>query len=69
MRSEANETIIKDAVHKVVWGNTKPPEYVADYVHGSMMSDQWDPFQMLAFELMALSARKQHGFDQLIEQD
>tara|TARA_R100001443_G_C3355494_1_gene177827 strand:+ start:2115 stop:2324 length:210 start_codon:yes stop_codon:yes gene_type:complete len=69
MRSEHLEDIINGAVHKVVWGDTKPTEFVADYVHGTMLSPEWDALEMLQYELMALNMRKQHGFDQPSEQD
>lgn len=64
MRSEELESILDDAVYKSIWGDYKPKyEFLAAYVPGSMMSKEWDPFQMLSFELMALNARKQNGFD------
>jgi|TARA_S200002703_G_scaffold19537_1_gene15825 hypothetical protein len=69
MRSEHVEDIINAAVHKVVWGGTKPTEYVADYVHKTMLADDWDPLEMLQYEMMALKMRNQYGFDQPIEQD
>tara|TARA_Y100001951_G_C11098291_1_gene160570 strand:- start:133 stop:342 length:210 start_codon:yes stop_codon:yes gene_type:complete len=69
MRSEHLEDIINNAVHKVVWGDMKPTEYVADYVHGTMLSPEWDALEMLQYELMALNMRKQYGFDQPPEQD
>ena len=63
MRSEHNERIIEEAVYSVVWGDYKPKyEFLAEYVPGSMLADDWDPFDMLKFELMALSARKTNGF-------
>jgi hypothetical protein len=69
MVSENIETILNDAAHKVVWGDTKPSEYLADWVGSSMLSEEWDPFEMFQFEMMALMARKQNGFDQPPEQD
>mgnify|MGYP003120334321 CR=1 FL=1 len=64
MRSEKLEDIIDDAVYKVIWEGYKPKyEFLAAYVPGTMMSEEWDPSQMLSFELMALNARKQNGFD------
>mgnify|MGYP003635313653 FL=1 len=64
MRSEGVESIIDDAVYKVVWGNHKPKyEFLPEYVPGTMMDQEWDPLQMLGFELMALNARKQNGFN------
>tara|TARA_R100000005_G_scaffold13257_1_gene5319 strand:- start:238 stop:447 length:210 start_codon:yes stop_codon:yes gene_type:complete len=69
MRSEHVEGIIDAAVHKVVWGDTKPTEYVADYVHKTMLADDWDPIEMVQYELMAINMRKQYGFNQPIEQD
>ena len=69
MRSEHLEEIINNAVHKVVWGDTKLTEYVADYVHNTTLSPEWDALEMLQYELMALNMRKQYGFDQYPEQD
>ena len=69
MVSEHIETTLNEVAHKVVWGDTKPSEYLADWVGSSMLSETWDPFEMLQFELMALMARKQNGFDQPPEQD
>ena len=69
MRSEHIENIIDEAVHKVVWGDEKPTEFVADYVQGTMLSSDWDPIEMVQYELMALNMRKQYGFDQSPEQD
>ena len=64
MRSEANENIINDAVYKVVWGDYKPKyEYLAEYVPGTMLDSTWDPFEMFKLEIMALSIRKQYGFN------
>ena len=40
MVSEYNEGIINDAVHKVVWGDHKPTEYLADWVGGTMCSEE-----------------------------
>tara|TARA_R100001509_G_scaffold50907_2_gene27972 strand:+ start:3552 stop:3755 length:204 start_codon:yes stop_codon:yes gene_type:complete len=67
MRSEYTESIINNAVHKVVWDGVEPTEYVADYVHKTMLADDWDPLEMLQFELMALKMRKQYGFDLPVE--
>jgi hypothetical protein len=70
MRSEHLEEIIDDAVYKVVWGDHKPKyEFLAEYVPGSMMDADWDPLEMLQFELMALKMRSQYGFNQLPESD
>ena len=70
MASEHIEQIIDDAVYKVVWGDYKPKyEFLAEYCPGTMMDPEWDAFEMLQFELMALMARKQNGFDQPPEQD
>tara|TARA_R100001443_G_C3354126_1_gene177518 strand:+ start:1842 stop:2054 length:213 start_codon:yes stop_codon:yes gene_type:complete len=70
MRSDHLEEIIDDAVYKTVWGDHKPKyEFLASYVPGSMMADDWDALEMLKFELMALTARKTYGFDQSSQQD
>jgi len=64
MRSENLETIIDDSVYKVVWGDHKPAyEFLASYVPGTMMAEDWDPFQMLSFEMMAFAARDKNGFN------
>ena len=74
MRPDYIEQMIDDAVYNVVWGDWKPKyEYLAEYVPGSMMAHisdpDWDPFEMFRLEQMALSIRKQYGFDQLPKQD
>jgi hypothetical protein len=69
MESEHIEQTLNDAVRKVVWDDYKPAEYLADWVGGTMLSEDWDPLQMLQFELMAFSARKQNGFNLPTEQD
>ena len=70
MRSDNVEELIDDAVYKVVWGDHKPKyEFLAAYVPGSMMAEDWDALEMLKFELMALTARKTHGFNLFTEQD
>tara|TARA_R100001460_G_C3446786_1_gene164147 strand:+ start:60 stop:272 length:213 start_codon:yes stop_codon:yes gene_type:complete len=70
MRSDHTQQIIDDAVYKVVWGDYEPKyEFLASYVPGSMMAADWDPFEMLKFELMAKAARKAHGFDIFTKQD
>tara|TARA_R100000664_G_scaffold1547_1_gene3954 strand:- start:785 stop:997 length:213 start_codon:yes stop_codon:yes gene_type:complete len=70
MRSEHLESILDDAVYKVVWGDYKPKyEYLAEYCPGTMMDPEWDALEMLQFELMAFNMRKQYGFDQPPEQD
>ena len=69
MKSEHIEQTITSAVRKVVWGDHKPTEYLADWVGGTMLAEDWDPFQMLEFELMALNARKLNGFDLPTEQN
>jgi len=63
MKSERVEELLDYAAHKVVWSDAKPTEYVADYVHKTMLADDWDPLEMLQFELMAINMRKQYGFD------
>ena len=63
MKSERVEELLDYAAHKVVWGDTKPTEYVSDYVHKTMLADDWDPLEMFQFELMAINMRKQYGFD------
>tara|TARA_R100001509_G_C4801765_1_gene193356 strand:+ start:602 stop:805 length:204 start_codon:yes stop_codon:yes gene_type:complete len=63
MKSEIVEELLDYAAHKVVWGGVKPTEYVSDYVHKTMLADDWDPLEMLQFELMAMNMRKQYGFD------
>tara|TARA_S200002703_G_C3799920_1_gene247182 strand:+ start:3294 stop:3497 length:204 start_codon:yes stop_codon:yes gene_type:complete len=63
MKSEVVEKALNDAVHKVVWGDTKPTEYVSDYVHKTMLAEDWDALEMLQYELMAVNMRKQYGFD------
>ena len=69
MKSEHIEKTLDDAVYKVVWGDHKPKyDFLAEYVPGSMMSEDWDPLQMLEYELMALNMRQQHGFDLPTEQ-
>ena len=67
MKSDHVEQILDDAVHQVVWGDTKPTEYVADWISGTMLTEDWNPFEMMKFELMALAARKQNGFNFPIE--
>ena len=68
MRSEQIEQIIDDAVYKVVWGDHEPKyEFLAEYVPGSMMQDDWDALEMLKFELMAKAARKTYGINLPIE--
>jgi len=67
MKSEDIENLLDHAAHKVVWENESPTEFVADYVHNTMLADDWDPFEMLKFELMAKAARKTHGFDLPVE--
>ena len=64
------EKLLDDVAYKVVWGDHKPKyKFLAEYVPGSMMAEDWNPLEMLEFELMALNMRKQHGFDILSEQD
>jgi len=63
MKSERVEELLDYAAHRVVWGDSKPTEYVSDYVHKTMLADDWDPFEMLQYELMAMNMRKQYGFD------
>tara|TARA_R100001443_G_scaffold83092_1_gene89963 strand:- start:651 stop:854 length:204 start_codon:yes stop_codon:yes gene_type:complete len=67
MKSEDIEQLLDHVAYKVVWENEKPIEFVSDYVHNTMLADDWDPFEMLKFELMAKAARKTHGFDLPIE--
>ena len=69
MKPNHIEKILNDAVHKVVWGNQKPTEYVSDYVNKTMLDPEWDALEMLQYELMALNMRKQYGFDILSQQD
>ena len=70
MRSEYNEQLLNDAAYKVVWGDYKPKyEWLAEYVPGTMMADDWDPFEMLGYELMAYKYRDVYGFSQPSESD
>jgi len=70
MKSEHIEEMLTDAAYKVVWGDHKPKyEWLAEYCPGTMLDPDWDPLEMLQFELMALKMRSQYGFDQLPESD
>ena len=69
MKPDHIERILNDAVHKVVWKDHKPAEYVSDYVHKTMLDPEWDALEMLQYELMALNMRKQYGFNLPTEQD
>ena len=63
MKSDNVEDLLNYAAHKVVWDDVEPTEYVSDYVHKTMLADDWDPLEMFQFELMAMNMRKQYGFD------
>ena len=62
------EETLSNAAYKVVWGDYRPTyEFVAEYVPGSMMGDDWDAFEMLEYELIASKVRNQYGFNIPIE--
>jgi len=68
MKSEHVEEILDDAVYKVVWGDYKPKyEWLAEYVPGTMMAEDWNPLEMLEYELMAYRYRDTYGFNDLLE--
>lgn len=68
MKSDHVEEILDNAVYKVVWGDYKPKyEWLAEYVPDTMMAEDWDPFEMLGYELMAYRVRDQYGFNDLLE--
>lgn len=68
MKSDHVEKLLDNAVYKVVWGDYKPKyEWLAEYVPGTMMAEDWDPLEMLGYELMAYRVRDQYGFNDLLE--
>jgi hypothetical protein len=68
MKSKRVEQILDDAAYKVVWGDYKPKyEWLAEYVPGSMMAEDWDPIEMFGFERMAHQYRDLYGFNELLE--
>jgi hypothetical protein len=69
MKSEDVEQLLDHAAHKVVWENEKPAEFVSDYVHKTMLADDWDALEMFQYEMMALKMRNQYGFNIPTEQD
>tara|TARA_R100000329_G_scaffold150761_1_gene144562 strand:- start:547 stop:759 length:213 start_codon:yes stop_codon:yes gene_type:complete len=70
MVSEHINNILDDVAYKVVWGDHKPKyEFLGEYVPRTMLDPEWDALQMFQFEIMAMTARKQYGFDLPTEQD
>ena len=64
MKSETVESIIDDAVYKVVWKDyTSKIENIKDYCPGTMLDPEWDALEMFQYELMALKMRNQYGFE------
>lgn len=68
MKSEHIEETLNDAAYKVVWGDYKPKyEWLAEYVPGTMMAEDWNPLEMFEYELMAYKYRDVYGFNDLLE--
>tara|TARA_R100001443_G_scaffold58313_3_gene68850 strand:- start:920 stop:1132 length:213 start_codon:yes stop_codon:yes gene_type:complete len=70
MRPDHIEQILDDVAYKVTWGDYKPKyEFLAEYVPGTMLDPQWNALEMFQFEIMAMTVRKQYGFDTSTEED
>tara|TARA_R110002051_G_scaffold84418_1_gene149749 strand:- start:84 stop:275 length:192 start_codon:yes stop_codon:yes gene_type:complete len=54
-----NDKILDEAVSSVVEPFESKWLWLTDFVPGSMLAEDYDPFQMLQFELMAITARSQ----------
>ena len=70
MKSSHIEDALDAAAYRVVWGDYKPKyEFLAEYCPNTMLDPEWDALDMVKYELMALSARKQYGINTLPKQD
>lgn len=54
-----NDKILDEAARSVVEPFESKWIWLNEFVPGSMLSEDYDPFRMLQFELMAIAARSQ----------